>query len=156
MSKAQYTLQSNFISSNSYMCAEINGHGLIMLLINLKNERQPELFLPWLYSSQPCESFFKAARSFTPTESTQINFTLKDLLLNRCKKISASIQLTTLGDEDGIKYPRSEGEKCSATIFELPSLEEIGHEIDRAKSDAEQHLHSLGKCITVTTRSNCK
>jgi len=98
-----YALGVNFVTLNSYLCAEINAHALINLLVLLHDK--PHLFKPWLFSSQPCECLFRTLRSFSSMNSTQVNFTLKDLFC-RCKRVDACIRLTAQGIEDGIEYPR--------------------------------------------------
>jgi hypothetical protein len=67
-----YPLGNHFIILNAYLCVEINAHALVMLITKLRDT--PQLFKPWLFSSQPCESYFKACHSFTPVGSTQLNF----------------------------------------------------------------------------------
>lgn len=49
------------------------------IILNRDNET-PHLFRPWLFSSQPCESRFRAARSITSTFSTVINFSIMEML----------------------------------------------------------------------------
>ena len=65
MSDSAYTMGNNFVSLNLYLCIEINAHALILLIIRLEDRK--ELFKPWLYGSQSCESYFRTARSCTPT-----------------------------------------------------------------------------------------
>lgn len=149
---ATHTLEFNFISSNSYSCLEILAHSIILAIIKLRNENREHLFLPWLWTSQPCESYFRAARSLTSTESTQLNFTLKDFLVSRCPRIDASIHLTAKGCEDGIEYPRQKKAFDSANVEEcvfipktLPTNEEIEAEVERGRRDAENTLQELGE-----------
>ena len=53
-----YTLSQNFISLNSYLCAEINAHSLILIMNRLRNSGQSSNFLPWLFGSQACEGSY--------------------------------------------------------------------------------------------------
>lgn len=78
-----YTLSKNFLTLNVYTCIEINAHGLLLLIEKCRRNNTPEHFLPWLYSSQPCESFFRKARSLTSTYSTIINFDMLDIIQRR-------------------------------------------------------------------------
>jgi len=65
----------NFVSSNVYLCVEINAHSLIMILIKLKRENRGHLLLPsWLFGSQPAEGLFRLLRSLSPMESTNVLF----------------------------------------------------------------------------------
>lgn len=68
-----YSTQENFITSNAYFCIEINAHSLIILIIRLRDSAQDDLFLPWLFSSQCCESFFRHTRLLTSTLTTVVN-----------------------------------------------------------------------------------
>ncbi|KAK4021394.1 hypothetical protein OUZ56_003310 [Daphnia magna] len=79
-----YPLAKHFITLNAYLCIEINAHSL------------------------PCESYFKAARSFTPVGSSQLTFTLQDFLYNRCRKIDVQLRLISSSKSDGIRLPRIE------------------------------------------------
>ena len=145
-SEENYTLGNNFISSNAYLCVEVCAHSLVLVALKLRNILKPELFLPWLYSSQSCEAYFRAARSCSSSHSTQVNFSLKEFLCSRCRKIDASLRLTASGVKNGLIYPRckrpfnssleftenlsenSFGIGESSRVFipkALPSLEEI-------------------------------
>lgn len=59
---SEHTLGNNFITSNAYSCIEINAHNLINSIIKFKSLEIPELFMPPLFSSQQCESFFRQIR----------------------------------------------------------------------------------------------
>lgn len=78
-----HTLSKNFLTLNVYTCIELNAHGLLILIEKCRINNQPEQFLPWLYSSQPCESFFRKARSLTSTYSTIVNFDMLDIMQRR-------------------------------------------------------------------------
>lgn len=70
------------------MSVEINAHALVLLMEKCREKETPELFIPWLYSSQPCEKMFRQTRSMTTTYSTVVNFDTFDLL-TRLTKIQA-------------------------------------------------------------------
>ena len=72
----------------------------------LSKDGTPNLFKPWLMSSQPCVPYFKCACSFTSVGSTKLIFTWFDFLIHRCRKADAHIRLTGLGSTDNIVYPR--------------------------------------------------
>lgn len=69
-----------FISANTYACLEINGHALIQTMRHLRDNDEENLFLPWLWDSQTCEAFFRAARSMISTYSTVVNFSILELV----------------------------------------------------------------------------
>ena len=76
-----YTLKTNFITDNAYMCIEFNAHAIIILIILLRDYYGKEkAYLPWLLGSQSCEKAFRAARSMSSTFSTIINFSMLGLM----------------------------------------------------------------------------
>ncbi|KAF5307705.1 hypothetical protein FQR65_LT18364 [Abscondita terminalis] len=79
---SKFKLSDNFISSNCYTCIEMNGHMLIKLIYIFQEDDTfiPEMFCPWLFSSQTCEHLFRSARSLTSTHCTMINFSIKDFI----------------------------------------------------------------------------
>lgn len=59
---SDHTLGNNFLTSNAYNCIELNAHNLINSIIKFKSSEINELFIPPLFSSQHCESFFRQIR----------------------------------------------------------------------------------------------
>lgn len=136
------TLKDNFMSSYCYVCIELNAHSLVKSLLQLKEINKPHWFMPHLFESQPCEALFRQVRSFTSTYSTVANCTVKQIL-ERITKIQLQNDITsTIG---GIfKFTRLNSIKVNAKIIELPSIEEIKAEIERAKKDALKDAKLLG------------
>lgn len=83
---------ATFISSNAYVCVQINAHSLLGLYRKLRDANELHFFLPTLFNSQTCESFFRLARSFTTTQSTVINFSVYQFL-HRLKRIQVAEDL---------------------------------------------------------------
>ncbi|KAK3926556.1 Inulosucrase [Frankliniella fusca] len=73
LSQKGYSLSHNFITANAYYCIELNAHALVQLIVKFRDYEEPELFKPWLFSSQQCESAFRSWRSLTSLLWTQIN-----------------------------------------------------------------------------------
>ena len=46
---------------------------IVLIELRLQELELAELFLPFIFGSQQCETYFKAIRSFTPVWSTQTN-----------------------------------------------------------------------------------
>ena len=69
-----FPLSKHFLMLNAHKCAKINAHGVVMLLVRLSKGGTPNLFKPWLMSSQPCVYYFKCACSFTSVGITQLIF----------------------------------------------------------------------------------
>ena len=74
-STTKSSLEYNFISSNSYLCIEINAHALTLMYNTIgRYISQPyyhhsfrkDCFKAWLFGSKSCESCFRTARLCTP------------------------------------------------------------------------------------------
>ena len=150
-----YPLSNHFITPNAYLCIELNGHALVILIVKLSRDGTPQLFKPWLCGSQSCESFFKIARSMTPVGvstqlSTQLVFALFDFIYCRCRKADVSSRVTAQGHSEGIVYPRhvKNLERCGGSDTpcfvsdSLPSLAEIKSTME--KQDAKAAMNALG------------
>ena len=102
-------MENNFITTNAYICIELNAHALITFLLALQDSQSEYItcncYLPWLLGSQPCEQAFRAARSMTSIFSTVINFSLKGLL-QRLHKLQSFIELQSESDNTNIIYPQ--------------------------------------------------
>lgn len=107
-----YKIQNNFLSSNLYLCIELNAHGLVKLIKNFSKDPDIDanMFLPWKFSSQPCEQLFRALRSMTTTFSTVVNFSIKDILhrIDRLQMVNNIIN--DLGEK--FVFPREEKKDC--------------------------------------------
>lgn len=140
LSHRLYTLKDNFLTANCYSCLELNAHSLISLLIYLKDTEQPHLFVPQMFNSQPCESFFRQLRSFTTTYSTIASCSVKEIL-SRINKIQlmddTSHNMCTI-----FNFPRHQKTKTLPNIPNLPNKEQIIETIlecrSRAISDAKK------------------
>lgn len=75
-----FSLDKNFITLNAYICVELNAHALVLMTLRCHYLKRPELLMPWLMSSQPCEKTFRAIRSMTSTFSTIVNYSMLDIL----------------------------------------------------------------------------
>lgn len=139
-----YTLRENFFSANTYSCIELNAHSLVSILLYLKQTNQPELFLPHLFSSQPCESIFRQLRSFTTTYSTVVSSTVKESI-SRISKIHFQNEIFQITSPDFI-YPRINNQCSNESkfCFELPSREEIIKEIEFCQRAAVLTATKLG------------
>lgn len=89
-----FSLYNNCITLNTYTCIELNGHGLLLLIDKCRQNNTPRLFLPWLYSSQPCEKIFRQTRSMTTTYSTVVNYSLYEMI-KRLNRIQALNEIST-------------------------------------------------------------
>lgn len=78
-----WQIKKHFFTSNAYQCLELNAHSLVLTELRLQESQMTELFLPWCFGSQQCESYYKALRLFTPVVSTQTNFTVGEVITSR-------------------------------------------------------------------------
>lgn len=132
----EFTLKDNFLSSNCYLCIELNGHSLIQIMVHLKEINRPELFLPHLFDSQQCESTFRQFRSLSSTYSTVINCTFKEAA-SRLSKIQLQNEIMHNISENYV-YPRlkTQSEKPQCNRSDLPTIEEIIAEMKNCQNDA--------------------
>lgn len=107
-------------------------------------------FLLILMSSQPCEEFFRKIRSFTSTYSTQVNFSMLEII-QRIKKIQLQGEIIQ-NNKENIKFPRLDPNLKEASVCELPENENIFNEIEKARKDAITTLNSIN--ITVQVKKN--
>ena len=142
-----YTLGSNFITTNAYVCIELNAHALITLILTLRESNHEE-FLPWLLGSQSCEKIFRSARSMSSTFSTIINFGMLGLI-RRLHRLHTQLCLQSEASKTGIKYPNThahrhkEGHNVPQQP-KLPTNEEITMAVEKAKIEAQTLVETLG------------
>lgn len=147
VSHKKYKLKYNFLTTPCYSCLELNAHSILMCMLHLKEINRPDLFLPHLFESQPCESMFRQFRSFTSTYSTKTNCTVKEAL-SRISKIQLQNDIIH-GTSSNFTYPRLNKEQNSTDTvpdknIDLPSRVEIVAEIQNCQRDALAKAKSLG------------
>lgn len=133
---------THFITENAYICIEINAHSLLNLIIN--NYEKSKMLKFHLFTSQPCESFFRTMRSQTSTHSTVVNFTLFDVF-HRSKRFEMQEDIINKFKEK-IIFPRHSA-KIISTVFSennMPNKEEIFEIIMTAKGDALKNISKFG------------
>ena len=101
----QYDLGKNFITSNAYMCIELNAHALVTILLTIRKTlpHDSHCFLPWLLGSQTCEKIFRAARSMTSTFSTIIKYFG---MLGLMRRLHIQLFLEAEAEASHICYPK--------------------------------------------------
>lgn len=126
----------------------LNAHMLIACLLHLKEINRPELFMPFLYESQACESTFRQLRSLSTANSTVTNCTVKEAI-NRISCIHFQnhvMQRTT----NNFLYPRMKNSLYPCNITALPTRDEIFKEIEFCKQLAIKSASKLN--LIKTTR----
>lgn len=142
-SSKNLTMKHNFLTTNCYACIELNAHSLVHIMLQLRDMNKPQLFLPVLFASQPCEATFRQVRSFTSTYSTVVNCTVKEIL-ERITKIQLQNNIThNLSDE--FEFPRlGQSKSFQNAHFELPSKDQIFNEIMKSKKIAINNAKKIG------------
>lgn len=141
----------NFITIYTYVCIEVNAHSLVSVIRYLRTMRLQHLFLPHLYSSQPCESFFREFRALSSVGST---FTCSSVLgmIQRCERIALMNELsritlkkfTFVTDSKRSREYYYNSNRTGYTMNELPSDEEIIRGIELVKQRAVSDALELG------------
>lgn len=142
LSSKQYTLKDNFLTVNCYSCIELNAHALISCMLYLQKIDKPELFMPFLYESQPCESIFRQLRSLSSVYSTVTNCTVKDSMI-RISKIQFQNEITRT-TSDNFVYPRFNRASHSSNKITLPTPVEIFNELEFCHKNAVATANKLG------------
>lgn len=134
---SNFTLDNNFLTRNSYLCIELNAHAIVHLIIRLRTDQQQNLFLPDLFSSQPCEYTFRQMRSMGTANFTKINFNLYELLHMIAR---VEIMNKVMHTYKEINFPRMDIKAQRAQNIAIknnfPSNENIINTMKRAQSDA--------------------
>ena len=140
-----YKEEDHFVTSNAYICLELNCHFLLNIVNNVKiGIFPPEALRFWLCGSQACEETFRILRSMSPMFSTIVNFTVKGIL-HRVRRLN---YLSSIECSETIVFPRvkrrllqcREESKETLVIPEEP-LDTI---IVAAKQDAIKSMEILG------------
>lgn len=135
------SLGNNFISANLHTCIEIDGQHLLLFHNQCRDMKKPELFIPSLAGSQPCEDKFRNYRSMSTRRSTIINFDIKDL----CQKSKRLRMLDTIAaTTEDFTFPS----KRQADFFipeTLMSDEEINNVVKQGFTGATKDLEGLGE-----------
>lgn len=136
------TLKKDFLSANSYVCIELNAHSLLLFLIKCREMEMPQLFLPYLASSQDCESFFRLFRALGTTFNTVINFNILELL-HKARRVMAITHLEQHIDPEFFKFAKRA--KAPPLIPNgLPTDARLFGLIDAAYQQARQDADTLG------------
>lgn len=147
----EYTLKECFISTNCYLCLELNAHALVKQELKwIDDPEQNEFcgykFLPEQQGSQACEMLFRQARSFSSMYSNVVNFTMLEFM-NRMNKMQLQADIINTYASQ-IKFPRFEKKERSASDLPETSQKltkvEIIELIEKAKQDLTRDIECLG------------
>lgn len=152
-------LGDNFISSNAYMCIEVNARTLLLMIKTFRDKNMANKFLPALFDSQTCERSFRLFRSMGTMEFTRINFSFYDLtfMIGRTEVMNDIAYTKFTSDE--VVFPNIR--RTKSTFHELPSDDEINIVLNTAKQQAVDEANAFGMVYTenidefiIDTRTN--
>ncbi|XP_055705946.1 uncharacterized protein LOC129803424 [Phlebotomus papatasi] len=136
----------HFITTNSYMCIEMNAISLIEVVRRLRDNNQEEYFHPQYFSSQPCEEFFRHLRSLSTTKNTVVNFSLLDVF-HRVRRIELQSEITNTLKDKGFSFPSNSRAFVSQTtnnLETLPSDDQIIKFVEYARKVAKKDMERFG------------
>lgn len=150
-----YSLSNNFISSNAYVCVEINAHNLVRLIRKLRDSNLEKLFLPYLFASQPCEETFRQLRSMGTINFTKINFSMLEVIhmIHRIE-VQNDIVYSKLSNLD-VNFPRNRIQTNHKIKFRLPNDNDIKIAMSTAKEDAIKDAMTFGMEVDCNTIVYC-
>lgn len=151
----EYTVCDSFISPNAYECIELNGHGLVQLIMKFRDEGKPEQFLPDLFSSQACESTFRQFRSLSTIYWTKINMTLLEVFqaVGRVE-LQNDIRFFKIPD---VEFARTNNDDSSQEVFhDLPSNEVIFETVETARREAIRDAAFFGMDVPLNDTLACQ
>lgn len=146
-------MKDNFLTVTCYSCIEINAHSLVLCILHLKKLNRPELFAPYLYDSQACESTFRQLRGMTTAYSVVTNCSLKESL-PRTSKIQLQNDITHITSQQYV-YPRVK-KTYDPILHQLPTFGEIINEIELCKRTALATAVKLGLTKNRKANFTCK
>ncbi|KAK4884057.1 hypothetical protein RN001_000328 [Aquatica leii] len=154
----KHKIRENFISSNCYVCLEVNAHSLINIILIIRDNPllSSDMFLSVLFSSQNCEHIFRTTRSMTSTYLMIINFSIKDIMkrLDRIRTNNNIMQDL----KEVIVFLREKKRGIKMTLNAILDLKEfsdamINEAVDNALEDVLKSTRELG--IIVEDLSAC-
>lgn len=137
-------LKTHFVSLNTYSCVELNAHSIVLIVCYLKSQNLPNLFLPLLLGSQPCEGIFRQIRSLTTSQSTVTNFTLLEFMNKICRvELQSFIAYKALPEMNFPQVKIPSPAQNEHQEVELPEIDQILAVIETARDDAMRDLAIL-------------
>lgn len=131
-----------FITSNTYVCIELNAHSIIQYIRRCREIGKPEQFINSAIDSQHCEAFFRQLRSLSTTNQTVVNFSIKQLS-ERISRIHHKLNIM-YHHKDRVEFPAITKMQQRSTPRSLPSDEEIIKIVEKAHIIARDLLKDVG------------
>lgn len=141
------TMAENFITTNAYTFVELNAQSMIELMIKLRTENSQSMFLPLLFSSQPCEEFFRQMRSMGTANFTKINFTFYEIL-HMISRVEIMYKIIFSRNEIVSPRFKSKLKTTDKAVTVLPSDEQILETMINARNAALKKASEFGINLT--------
>lgn len=151
----QYIEVNNFITSNAFNCIELNAYGMLHLICKFRDSMQPELFLPGLFSSQPCEKTFGQFRSMTTANWTKLNFSLHEVF-HLMSRIEIQNDISQFKLADIVSFPRFQNRKIRHKLHALPTNDQIQQVLDQAIRTAIIDAKDIGMDVIADDIRACE
>lgn len=150
-----YNLELNFISQNAFECTELNAYGILNLIVKFRDAGTPELFLVTLFSSQPCEHFFRLLRSMTTANWTKINFSMLEVL-HMMNRVELQHDIAYFKLRDVILLPKLNKSTEKHRIYDLPTNMEIQSCLKKALETALASARDIGMVVNANEIRTCE
>lgn len=169
--ETEYSLTNNCITSKTYLCIELNAHALLNSIFSCIEEGSTDNFLPWLFGSQQCESFYRNLRSMSTTFSTVVNCSLLEAI-HRIYRIQIQADISIMdfkAEGENLIFPRTrhlntnyeiQDEKINSPTAQMkinhqfPNHLEIKQILALAKKSAHESVIELGMSVNITKANN--
>lgn len=138
------TVRNHSFTDYCYVCMELNAHSMVRILLFLIENHLPDLFMPWIFNSQSCESFYRLVRSLTTVFARAANCSVKEIL-ERIHKIQLLDDISSSSIKT-FTFPRklkSMTQTSSVKII-LPTKTEILEMIQMSKFEAINDAIEIG------------
>lgn len=112
------------------------------MIIYLKESNQSECFMPWIFNSQACESFYRQIRYFTSTYSTVASCSVNEIM-HRVNRTMLQCRISNELSPEFI-FPRASNNAHEYNTFDLPTRSEILQTIDESKAAAFEDCVKMG------------
>jgi hypothetical protein len=125
--QAKNNIDKFFITKPAYISIELNAHILTYLVLLVEQKQLPTqaLLNLSLFSSLPCESIFRDARSLSGPFSTMMNFTANGFI-RRSRKLAILNRLKYDQTESDLVFPLHHKHRNDDSSVSSDPIEEIG------------------------------
>ena len=151
---AKSSTQQYFLTPQALYSIELNAHSFIyLIMLVIDGKLPPEVLCIDNFHSQPCESIFRTARTFSSSCSSGVNFTVLQFM-NLTDKLSLYQKIKNDHERSIaplLRFPVHHKNKSDhsspahvPTLTSLPTVAEIEETVARAFEKASGYLEQVG------------